>query len=146
MTMLPLAQVSPPPAAVASWLEVLFYLAGGVTMVVVCWHHLSGRGDAKRTPQPFEVKAHKPCASEDDLKEVHGRIKRERAELEEKIAALTAADVALREKLDAELAGVRQQLVDNNTASENRVVHLHDRMNSLPNEIIAVLRNTKGLL
>lgn len=118
-----LAQTTPPAAALTSWLEVLFWIVGFLAAATVIYRNVKGS-----SPQPFEVKAHSAAASQGDIDQLHGRIKRERIEMEEKIQALKAEDIRLREKLDTDIAD------------------LHERINDVPERTIKLLRETKGLI
>lgn len=130
--MIPLLAQSPaatPPAdALKSFLEVAFYLVGGLTACVVLWKHLTGKsGETRITPTPLEVKEHTQFATSDELarveKQAHGRMNREREESDRKTEAVakTAADRAdkLEKKIDdntaltATTAGIVKQLNQN---------------------------------
>ncbi|MBC8009961.1 MAG: hypothetical protein H7067_07680 [Burkholderiales bacterium] len=63
------------------------------------------------------------------IKEVHGRIKRERDEINIALAKIEAAQAASAIRLDAELNAIREQLAANNEAGEERAAKLHDRIN-----------------
>lgn len=104
-----LAQASPPPEALKQWMEVFFWLAGGVLACVMLWRQLTGSGDKQ-------------------IREVHGRIGRERLEINKEIADLKAADARLNEKLDREIKDLRDDVI------------------AVPKEVVALLRETKGLL
>lgn len=128
--MLPLlAQASPHADQLKTWIEVLVYIAVGVAAVAHVVKLFTGRSDERTiSPQPLEVREHTQLASQGDLDQVHGRIKRERMELEEKITALQAEDLRLREKLDSD------------------ITDLHERINAVPERTINLLRSTKGLI
>lgn len=124
-----LAQTAPDAKALASWLEVLFYLGGFVATVLGAAVAIKSlREKPAEVPQPLVTTEHPRLASQGDIDQVHGRIKRERMEIEEKIAALQAEDLRLREKLDSDIAD------------------LHDRINNVPERTIKLLRETKGLI
>lgn len=108
-SLLPLAQATPPPEALKLWLEVFFWLTGGVLCCVMLWRQLTGGGDRQ-------------------ILEVHGRIKRERAELNAEIAALKQEDRLLRERLELEIKDMRQTIDD------------------VPERVIDLLRKTKDLI
>lgn len=114
---------APTPDALATWLQVLFWLVGGLAGATVIYRNLKGS-----TPQPLEVKAHNTAATHEDVDQLHGRIKRERVEIEARLDALQAEDLRLREKLDEDIAD------------------LHDRINNVPERTIKLLRETKGLI
>jgi predicted RNase H-like nuclease (RuvC/YqgF family) len=81
-----LAQASPPPEALASWLQVFMYLVLSGTAIVVAYRTFTGKArPTELTGQPLEVKAHAGSVSRDELKQVHGRIERERGEINREI-------------------------------------------------------------
>lgn len=87
--MLLLAQASPSPAALKEWLEVLAYLCGVIAAVVVAWGYLTNRaGKTELANQPIDVRQHPGTVTRKEWEETHGRISRERKEVEEKIKAL----------------------------------------------------------
>ena len=65
------------------------------------------------------------------LKEAHGRIGRERTEINACLAKIEAAQTTATLRLDAELAALREQLATNNTDGEARAAKLHDRINAM---------------
>lgn len=137
--MLLLAQVPPPPAAVASWLEVLFYLAGGVTMVVVCWHHLSGRGDTKRTPQPFEVKEHPVFATKAELDDVKRQVSELAEKIEDGFASLDTKRSHSLEKLHTDLQqrteSLRLEIKADTEGLHNRITDVLSAFSELRGEV-----------
>lgn len=117
------------PAAATSWLVAFFWLVGGLGAVLGCMVAMKNlRTPAATTPQPLEVKAHMMVASKTEIDQLHGRIKREREELDREITALRQEDKALREKLDKEINS------------------LQDRIDAVPERTINLLRHTKGLI
>lgn len=139
--MILLAQTAPDVGTVEPWLKVFFWLAGGVWLCVKILKELRGAkpADVNVTSQPIEVKKHGAPATDDDMRNVHGRIGRERQELdlaiarerearEKAVADLKAEDLRLREKLDGDID------------------ELNARIDSVPERTIKLLRETKGLL
>lgn len=148
---LPLAQADAPPADFGPWLANAMYVilsAAGVVGLLVGIKQL--REKPAETPQPLMVQQHAEFVHKPDfdkaMREAHGRIGRERVEVNAALTKIETGHAAATVRLDAELSAVREQLVDNNKAGEARVVALHARINSLPSEIISLLRSTKGLL
>lgn len=91
-----LAQIAPPPAGVEAWLKVLFWLAAGVVAIAGAIRILAGKsGDRQISPQPLEVKEHASVVTIDQLetvkKEAHGRMNRERAEIDANIRRVEEA-------------------------------------------------------
>ncbi|MCX6953105.1 MAG: hypothetical protein NTV51_13205 [Verrucomicrobia bacterium] len=128
---LPEIATSPSPEALKTWLEVLFYVVGGITACVALWKMLSGR--AERTEisgQPIEVRAAADLVSKADhekhlaeIKAELGRHAARRAEIYEEQAA-QGGDI---KALKAEVAGTKDNLakvegkIDANTALTSRI-------------------------
>lgn len=124
-----LAQVEPSPAALAEWLRVLMFLGGFIcTLIGGAVGIQTLRRKERPTPQPFEVRAHPGTATEQQLKEVHGRIARERAELNAAIEERRQEAKAINQKLDQEIKDLRQLMDD------------------IPERTIDLLRKTKDLI
>lgn len=129
MTML-LAEAVPDPAALSAWLSVLFYIGGFVCTVLggaVAVKKLRDPAPAG-TPQPLVVQEHPTIATQGDIDQLHGRIKRERTELDAALAALRDEDLRMREKFD------------------RNVQELENRIDAVPERTINLLRSTKGLI
>jgi hypothetical protein len=124
-----LAQV-PSATALASWLQVLMYLGGFVCTIIggAVGIKMLRTPAAPGTPQPLVVQAHAKYATDEDLRQTHGRISREREEIDKAVEALRAEYRALSDKLDDELKDIRQTVDD------------------VPDRTIKLLRETKGLL
>lgn len=54
--------------------------------------------------------------------------------------------IVLENRIDLKMDELGKQITANSQAGEDRVIKLHNRLNSLPSEIIDLLRKTKGLL
>jgi hypothetical protein len=124
-----LAQVEPSPTALIEWLRVLMYFVGvigGLLGIAVAVKML--RGKDPETPQPLMVSAHPGIASASDLKQVHGRIERERKEIDASLGQLREEDKQLRARLDSEIKDMNQTI------------------DEIPQRTIALLAATKGLL
>ncbi|MBC8010058.1 MAG: hypothetical protein H7067_08175 [Burkholderiales bacterium] len=92
-------------------------------------------------------------ATKDQMREVHGRIKRERDEINRDIAAAAATAAAVRERLDAALGEMSDKLDTNNEAGRERegringrIDDLRDVVSDMPAKIVELLSKTKGLL
>ncbi|MDP2226792.1 MAG: hypothetical protein Q8J78_04890 [Moraxellaceae bacterium] len=125
-----LAAAVPSPDDLASWISVFMYLGGFVATVIGSALALKKLRERVPAPiaQPLVVQEHPGLVSQDDLDQVHGRIARERREVEGKISDLKKEDLRLREKLDGDL---RQ---------------INDRIDRVPERTIELLRSTKGLI
>jgi flagellar biosynthesis/type III secretory pathway M-ring protein FliF/YscJ len=124
-----LAETTPTPDQLASWLSVLFYLGGFIATILGALVAVKSlREQPEKMPQPLITTEHTRIANLGDLDQVHGRIKRERLEIDEAIKQLREEDRRLREKLDQEI--------------EN----LQGRIDAVPERTINLLRNTKGLI
>lgn len=83
---------------------------------------------------------HKSYASKDDLTQVHGRIKRERDEINIAIAKIEAAAAAAAHRVDGELHAIRDSIDAVGTAGEARVQRLEDKLDEQTKLIISVIR------
>jgi len=112
--------------------ELLVQAAALAVIVMVIWNFVDrvrfGSAQRREIQQPLTVQKQRETVSEEELRQVHGRIARERAEIDAQLTDLKAEDVRLREKLDSDIAD------------------LHDRINSVPDRTIKLLRETKGLI
>lgn len=127
-----LAQVEAPPPDFGSWLANLAYLSVTAASIVgglAAWK--SYRAKEPETPQPLIVRGADQWATHQQLTEVHGRIKRERGEIDAAIAAVRAEYRDTSQRIDAELVAVRQQLAANDKAGEARAEKLHNRINAV---------------
>jgi hypothetical protein len=152
-----LAQSTPPAAALSSFLEVAFYLIGIVTAAVVLWKQLTGKSEETRiTPQPLEVKPHARLAKWEELEtvknEAHGRISRERKEIDAAIARVEAQQKELGAQIDSDLQAIRDQVAGNNEASEQRVERINRRLDDLntsvsglPAQVVSLINNAKAI-
>ncbi|MFA6289928.1 MAG: hypothetical protein WC661_21300 [Opitutaceae bacterium] len=140
-----LAQVTADPSAQAikDWLGVALYILGviaAVLVVLVYWKQL--REKPSETPQPFEVKQHQSWATLAQLEtvkhEAHGRIGRERKEID-------AAAVVLEARFTATVERLEDQIKANNQAGEDRYELLHGHINAMPQQIITILAQTGAL-
>lgn len=114
------------PVLLKPWLEVLAWLIALACGCAWLWSML--RPAKAAVPQPLEVKAHATLASQADIDQIHGRIKRERLEIDASLQLLREEDRRLREKLDTDIA------------------RLEERIDDVPQRTINLLKDTKGLL
>lgn len=106
-----LAQSTPSAQSFASFvqvLEVAGWLAVIVTAIIVAWKQVTGKSEETTIKgQPVEVKKHAGIVTREewadaDLK-VHGRIKRERAELDARIARVEEVAAERADKLEGKI-------------------------------------------
>ncbi len=99
---LPLAEAS--PQALKDWLEVLLYICGIILAVAGVWK-LATKSATKTelANQPIDVRQHAGIATASELKQVHGRIERERAEINAAIRAVSEASEKRTDKLERSL-------------------------------------------
>lgn len=111
-------------------LQAFFWLVGGIGAVLGCLLALRKlrESPAASTPQPFLVAEAAKLASADELNQVHGRISRERAEIDRELVSIRTDQRDLREKLESELKD------------------LNERIDAVPERTIKLLRETKGLI
>lgn len=127
MHLLLLAQSTPPAAALASWLEVLFYFGGFIAMVLGGLVALKSLR-APEPAQPLEVREHPGHVVKADIDQIHGRIKREREEVEAKLDRLEEEDRRQRDRHDQDMK------------------QLNERIDHVPQRTIELLKDTKGLI
>ena len=114
------------------WIKGLFLALPTIASALTAWFVISGRG---QTPQPFEVRGETRMATWEELE---------------------SARVEIR-KLDAAVAVIRDQIIDTErrlqTEGSRRAANLHKRMDEMdhdidavPGRVVALLRDTKGLI
>lgn len=134
--MLLLAQTAPEAGALLSFLQVTAYLLGIVTAVVLLVNQFRGQ-KREITNGPLEVKAHAGNVSREELRQVHGRIERERGEINEAIATVRADAEKRADKIEGKL--------DANTAmtSEMRgeVRQMNQNIHTLTTSVTQFLQN-----
>lgn len=137
-----LAQSTPDAHALSSFLEVTFYLIGIVTAAVVLWKQVTGKSEETRiSPQPLEVKEHTTFASREELHtaktELHGRVKREREEIDQAIQRVEELATRRAEKLE--------EKVDRNTqltaATQGEVRQINQAVSQLTTSLTTFLQN-----
>ena len=92
-------------------------------------------------------------ATKKELHEAHGRISRERKELDAAIAKAELTQKEASQRLDAELGAIRETLEANNDAGaareqriNGRIDDLRDVVGDMPGRVVELLSKTKGLL
>jgi hypothetical protein len=99
-----LAESAPPPAELAAWVEVLFYLAGGTAAVIAAWYYLTGRdGERRITPQPLVVTPETQFATRAELEEVKRSVAALAAKIEHGFAELDLKRTTSLERLHGDL-------------------------------------------
>ena len=135
--MLPLAQTLPPAADLYAFTGcVVFCLAVAVAVKKLFFE--------KAAPQPFVVKPHEDAVTKNQLTEVHGRISRERKELDLALARIEAAHAAATQRLDGELRGIRDEIKESRDAGEVRMEKLRASLDDQTRLIIEVIREAKS--
>lgn len=105
---------SPSPQALKQWLEVFLYLGGIILTAAGVWRLVSpSAAKTEIVDQPLEIKAHAGIATREELKQVHGRIERERREVDAAILSVAHTAEKRADKTDAKL--------DENTAMTQRM-------------------------
>lgn len=132
LTALLLAQADAPPADFGPWLANFMYVVLSVVGILAGLAYVKQlREKPAETPQPLIVRGADQWATQQQLTEVHGRIKRERGEIDAAIAAVRAEYRDTSQRIDAELGALREQLAANNDAGEHRAEKLHNRINAV---------------
>ncbi|MBL9187912.1 MAG: hypothetical protein JNK23_10560 [Opitutaceae bacterium] len=127
-----LAQAAPSASALKEFLEVVFYICGLVAAIVVAWRALTGKATATEiADQPIEVRAHAGTVTREELKQVHGRIERERKELDREILRVENATERRMESLESKL--------------DEQTEKLNARIDAIPERTIELLKTTRDL-
>ena len=100
--------------------------------------------------QKREVSFADELATTDDLRQAHGRIARERDEVEKKLADMKEELRQRREKIDQDLRAIAGK-VDSETRMlskklDDEISALNERIDAIPGRVITLLRETKGLI
>lgn len=146
-----LANATPPPEALASWLEVAMYLIVSASAIVGLLCGIKSlRAKKEKLPSPFVVQGqvkYVPEATFDaEIKQAHGRMNRERDEAKALIAAAER-------RLQLEITRIETQVGQYNTNAEARANRINERIDDLsdkvsdaPSQVVELLLKTKGLL
>lgn len=130
-----------PPSGFGEFVSNAFYIVGLITAGVVLFKHIR-----PKPPQtvdvhnkPLVVSAHRKFVEEErfnqELKEVHGRLSRERKELDQQITEI-------RREHKEEISAANKRF-ENIT---NRLDELRDDISDAPTKTVELLQRTKGLL
>lgn len=115
------------PAGANAWLESFFWLVGGIGGLVFLYRQARG------LPQPMQTQAVSGVATQQDIKEVHGRIGRERSEVDSKIR-----DVSIRvERIEENQGEAMQEL---RLEMKGDIKGVHDRIN----EVLSAVSHLRG--
>ncbi|MBI5689264.1 MAG: hypothetical protein HZC55_04145 [Verrucomicrobia bacterium] len=124
----PLLQID--AVALEQWLKILFWLAGGLTAVVVAFSHLTGRGGRREIQQPLKVEASTLYATKEENDKEHAAMRREI------------------EKLDTErrtsVAKIHDKIEENTKLTANidgRVEQMNQSMHTLTTSITQFMRD-----
>ena len=127
------------PQAVGWMVLTIFALIGGVYYILCVWRMITGKDDEKTiSPQPLVVKAHSESSSREELEKIetqlHGRLKRERAEIDARIERV--------EEAASERADKLEKKIDDNTslttAMSGEVKHINQNVQLI---LTAITRN-----
>lgn len=129
---------SPAPEEIKSWLSVLFYFGGFIATLLgglVALKKL--RTPEHATPQPFLVQEHAGVATKDDLAKIdsalHGRLKRERVEIDDAIKRVEQAAEKRSDRLEIK--------VDENTHMTSEMKGIVGQMNQNLHQLSTGLTN-----
>lgn len=136
--MMPLAQASPSPQVLKDWLEVVLYLCGIILAVAGVWKLVThGASKTEISGQPIDVRQHPGTVTRDEWEQTHGRISRERREIDAEIKRVELAAEKRADRVEAKL--------DGNTAMtaemQGEVKHMNQTMNNLSQSLTNFLRD-----
>lgn len=133
-----LAQSDPSPAALASWLSVLFYLGGFIATVLgSAWAIKELRKKDEPLPQPLTVKAHDtytPFAQHTELKLRVDKIAEDIRHGFDRLDQKRSVSIAgLHDDLREAVAGMRSEVKQDITGVQNRI-----------NDVLAAVSELRG--
>lgn len=120
-----LAQVA--PTGVSAWLESFFWLVGGIGGLIFLYRQARG------LPQPMQVQAAHGVATQQDVKEVHGRISRERQEIDRELSTVRERVDNLEHEQGDSLEKLRLEM-------KGDIKGVHDRIN----EVLSAVSHLRG--
>lgn len=129
------AQVMPAPEALSSWMQVAMYCifsASGVVGLLVGIKMLRAKSGL---PQPLTIKGEARFATAEDITQVHGRIAREREEVNKQINQQAAQIQRLEDNLEESIESLRKEI-------KGDVLGVHNRIN----EVLAAVSEVRGRL
>lgn len=115
------------PAGANAWLESFFWLVGGIGGLVFLYRQARG------LPQPMQTQTVSGVATQQDIKEVHGRIGRERGEVDAKIRDVSMRVDKLEENQGEALDALRLEMKSDIQGVHNRI-----------NEVLSAVSHLRG--
>ena len=155
LPMLMLADGSLPdmhPNAVREWMEIFFWLVGGLLGVVALWKMLKGEKPLLLR-QPLEVKFHEVIATKEEVAKIEldlrNQMKELRTYVHEAIHEIAQNVNALKLAQINQTTEMRDLFDGLDARNEARVEKVHNRVNEvidkMPEKVINLLRNTGAL-
>ncbi len=120
-----LAQTTPPPASLASWLEVFFYVIGGIAAVVGLLVGIKTlREEKQELPQPLTVKEHKRYATYEELEAVRRDVRSLTAKFDGAVLTIREDGEGRYEAMNAMLNSLRTDIKADNQTLHGRITEL----------------------
>lgn len=129
------AEVMPPPDVFAGWIQVAMYLilsAGGIVGLLVGVKALRG---GSPVPQPMVVKGAEQFATAEELRQAHGRIGRERDEINKEFIRLANQLAATDARMDAAINGMRKEAKEDMKGMHSRFDQLLSAVSKLEGRV-----------
>lgn len=128
---------SPSPSTIGNAVSVIFYLAGGIYFLFAIWQKATGKHGKTEIASAVTVKTDPSSATQDQLKmavtEWHGRVSRERREIDDQIRRVEAASERRTESLEKK--------IDDNTRVTERIGGTVEAMNTQMNNLNGAITN-----
>ncbi len=120
-----LAQTTPPPATLASWLEVFFYVIGGIAAVVGLLVGIKSlRQEKESLPQPFTVKEHKRFATYEELEAVRRDVRTLTSKFDGAVLTIREDGEGRYESMNATLNTFKAEMKNDNQTLHGRITEL----------------------
>ncbi len=158
MFLLLIAQATPPAENLKAWLEVLFFLAGLTAAILCCFVYIKQlrAKDALPAPQPFEVRTAQQFQTVEQCHALHERMALDQRMLAERFDAELGRERGGRKELHGNITEIKADLAELRAESKALAESLYqarednretrDRIDLLPQRLVEMLRNTKGLI
>ncbi len=121
-----IASSAPDAQFLKDWLEVLIYICGIIATTAIAWRYLTGSASrTELTNRTVKVQAHTDAVTQQQLLETHGRISRERKEI------------------DARAHKLEQEMKDLGGKLDDQTKEINERIDSIPQKTIELLKTVK---
>lgn len=114
-----------PPASLASWLEVFFYVIGGIAAVVGLLVGIKSlRQEKESLPQPFTVKEHKRFATYEELEAVRRDVRSLTSKFDGAVLTIREDGEGRYEAMNVMINSIRSDIKADNQILHGRITEL----------------------